>query len=164
VETMTHYMQLLSTNQPWHLPAFMALPVIMAETVAITELFILFRSDTSTPLSPLRRVNQVVGTILGIYFLGVFVYLLFTAAIPLTVNGGWRGPGDVIAVGFYLAGVIPLFGIALLELGAIARRKSARGKMLVHASFVGLFLGVAHIAMIFGMLDPNLLMPTMAGL
>ena len=40
---MTHYMELLATNQPWHLILFMAVPVILAETVAITELFILLR-------------------------------------------------------------------------------------------------------------------------
>ena len=39
---MTHYMELLAVNQPWNLILFMAIPVILAETVAITELFILF--------------------------------------------------------------------------------------------------------------------------
>jgi hypothetical protein len=158
-ETMTHYMQLLVTKQPWHLILFMAIPVIMAETVAITELFILFRGSVS---GRLRTVNKVVGTILGFYFLGVFIYLFKTAVIPLSTGGGWRGAADVIAVGFYLAGVIPLFGIALLEIGVVARKRTPRGKMLLHVSFVGVFLAVAHIAMIFGMLDPQLLMPDMA--
>ena len=35
---MTHYMALLADNQPWNLILFMAIPVILAETVAITEL------------------------------------------------------------------------------------------------------------------------------
>lgn len=30
---MTHYMELLATNQPWHLLIFMAVPVILAETI-----------------------------------------------------------------------------------------------------------------------------------
>ena len=33
---MTHYMALLADNQPWNLLFFMAVPVILAETVAIT--------------------------------------------------------------------------------------------------------------------------------
>ena len=34
--------------------------------------------------------------------------------------------------------------------------------MAIHAGFVGLFLVVAHVAMIFGMLDPTLLGSTPA--
>jgi len=39
---MTHYMQLLADNQPWNLMLFMAIPIVLAETLAITELYILF--------------------------------------------------------------------------------------------------------------------------
>jgi hypothetical protein len=35
---MTHYMELLAVNQPWNLILFMAIPVTLAETIAITEL------------------------------------------------------------------------------------------------------------------------------
>lgn len=158
---MTHYMELLATNQPWNLIIFMAIPVILAETVAISELFILFNRDTG---SGLRKLNKVAGIILGFYFLGVFLYLFKNAVIPLTVTGQWRGPADVLAVGFYLSGVIPLFGIALLEIGAIGRQRTEEKKMLLHATFVGIFLAVAHIAMIFGMLNPELLMSDMSNM
>uniref|UniRef100_UPI000429F533 DUF6803 family protein n=1 Tax=Carboxydothermus ferrireducens TaxID=54265 RepID=UPI000429F533 len=153
--TMTHYMELLATNQPWNLIIFMAIPVILAETVAITELFILFKRDTG---SGIRKLNKVAGIIGGFYFLGVFIYLFFNAVIPLTTKGGWRGIGDIIAVGFYLSGVVPLMGMALLELGAIYKNKTPEQKMFLHAVFVAIFLAVAHIAMIFGMLNPELLM------
>jgi hypothetical protein len=77
--------------------------------------------------------------------------------IPLTAGGQWRGPADVIAVGFYLLGLVPLLGISLLEVGVIARTQNEEGKLKIHASFVALFLVVAHIAMIFGMLSPAVL-------
>ena len=35
--SMTHYMGLVSINQPWNLLLFMAVPVILAETLAITD-------------------------------------------------------------------------------------------------------------------------------
>jgi len=155
VPNMTHYMELLATNQPWHLILFMAIPVILAETVAVTELFILFNRNLLS--SRLRMINRLAGTLVGIYFVGVFIYLLFKAVIPLTATGGWRGPADVIAVGFYLLGVVPLFGIALLELGALRRNGDVEGKLKLHATFVAVFLVVAHIAMIFGMLNPAVL-------
>ena len=53
---MTHYMELLADNQPWNLILFMAIPVILAETVAITELFILF-SRQKHGLT--KQLNQV---------------------------------------------------------------------------------------------------------
>ena len=155
---MTHYMELLASNQPWNLLIFMAVPVICAETLAITELIILFTRNMG---GKARVVSRVTGIFAGIYFLGVFAYLFFTAVIPLTTSGGWRGAADVIAVGFYLAGVIPFFGITLLELGLIGRGRDERNKLKLHAIFIGIFLVVAHIAMIFGMSNPNLMMMSM---
>ena len=151
---MTHYMELLAVNQPWNLILFMAVPVILAETVAITELFILLSRPTSGPLLQLNRAASIVG---GLYFCGVFVHLLTSAVIPLTAQGQWRGPADVIAVGAYLAGVIPLAGMALLDLRIIGRGLDAETRLKAHALMVALFLVVAHVAMIFGMLDPTLL-------
>ncbi|MBS1187017.1 MAG: permease [Burkholderiaceae bacterium] len=152
---MTHYMELLAVNQPWNLIIFMAIPVILAETVAITELFILFSKQYQGSLRTVNRVASIAG---GVYFTGVFIHLLFNAVIPLTVHGGWRGAADVIAVSSYLAGIVPLLGLALLDLGLIGRKLDAEGWRKRHTLFVAIFLVVAHVAMIFGMLDPNLLM------
>ncbi len=151
---MTHYMELLAANQPWNLIIFMAIPVILAETVAITELYILYTRDLK---GNIRKLNKIAGIIAGFYFLVVFLHLLSKAVIPITVAGEWRTIIDVIAVSFYLLGVVPLLGIALLDIGAIWRKHSDEWKLGVHAIFVAIFLVVAHIAMIFGMLSPGLL-------
>ena len=151
---MTHYMELLAANQPWNLILFMAIPVILAETVAITELFILFSRRFDGPLRLINRSASILG---GLYFTGIFVHLMFTAAIPLTLNDGWRGPADIIAVGAYLAGIVPLLGLALLDLGITGRGLDDEQRLKQHALWVAVFLVVAHVAMIFGMLDPSLL-------
>jgi hypothetical protein len=151
---MTHYMGLLAENQPWNLIMFMAIPVILAETVAITELYLLF---TRKLQGTVRDINRWASILVGIYFTGVFIYLMKTAVIPLTTSGGWRGIADVLAVGFYLSGIVPLLGLALLELGFIGKGEDAEGKLRIHASLVALFLVVAHVAMIFGMLNPEIL-------
>ena len=150
---MTHYMGLLAANQPWNLLLFMAVPVILAETLAITELALLFTSDSPTVV---HQLNRWAGLVAGVWFTGIVAYLLVNAAIPLTTDGGWRGTGDLLAVGSYLLGIVPLAGITLIELGVLGRG-SARERAKLHAIFVGIFLVVAHIAMIFGMLDPSLL-------
>ena len=80
---MTHYMELLAINQPWNLILFMAVPVILAETVAITELFILFRGKKSGYIGILNRIAAILG---GWYFLGVFAYLFTSAFLPLTLS------------------------------------------------------------------------------
>jgi len=147
---MTHYMQLLASNQPRNLLVFMAAPVILAETLAITELAILFLRK-ATP-SWVRTTSRVAGLMAGPIMLAIAAHLLMNAVVPLSVNGGWRGPADIIAVGFYLSGAIPLAGITLVELGLIGRTGTA---LKWHATFIAIFLAVAHIAMIFGMLAPN---------
>ncbi len=150
---MTHYMELLASNQPWNLLIFMAVPVILAETIAITELYILYtRKFDSTA----RKINRYSGIAVGIYFLGVFAYLIKNAVIPITASGEWRTAIDVIAVGFYLLGVIPLFGMTLLEFGIIGKKKDELWKLKIHSIFVAVFLIVAHIAMIAGMMNPDI--------
>lgn len=151
---MTHYMQLLADNQPWNLLLFMAIPVVLAETVAVTELFILLRRPGGGSLVAL---NRAAGIAAGAYFIGVFAHLMATAVVPLTSAGQWRGPADVIAVGFYLAGVLPLGAIALIDLRWIGARWSTETRLAAHALAVAAFLVVAHVAMIFGMLDPSVL-------
>jgi len=147
---MTHYMELLASNQPWNLIVFMAIPVILAETLVATEFFVVFRHLTS---GSLRKFNRWVGIILGFYFAYIFLKLVITVVPSIE----WRGWVDVVAVGFYLSGVVPLFTIALLELGAVGRGLDESGKMKAHFIALTVFLVVAHIAMIFGMVNPEIL-------
>ena len=148
---MTHYMELLSSFTNWLI--FMAVPVILAETLAITEFYILY-NDAHTGV--VRAINRAAGVLVGVYFAAVFVYLFFTAVVPLTQTGQWRGWIDMLAVGSYLAGVIPLGGIALLELGVIFSSRTPRQKLAIHAGLISLFLVVGHVAMVAGMVDPRL--------
>jgi hypothetical protein len=151
--SVTHYMGLLGANQPWNLIVFMALPVILAETLAITELVLLFSKN---PPAYVRSLSRWAGLVVGPLMVGIGVYLLKNAVIPLTTGAGWRGAADVIAVLAYLLGAVPLIGITLVELGVIGRSSEREARKL-HVTFVGFFLVVAHVAMIVGMLDPTVL-------
>ena len=148
--TITHYMGLLMDNQPWNLFIFMAIPVILAETLTVSEFFVIFRRLYD---GKLREFNRWVGTVLGIYFLGVFLYLM-----AFVVPGiAWRGIIDVFSVGFYLSGVIFLFGITLTEMKIIGKKYDNEKRMQLHFILLAGFLVVAHIAMIFGMANPTLI-------
>ena len=146
---MTHYMELLATNQPWNLIIFMAIPVILAEALTATEFLVLFKKEYHDKLRPF---NRIIGIALGIYFTSTFIYLI-TNVYP---NIQWRSIGDFIAVNSYLSGVIFLAGIALLELGFIARNASEEKKEFYHVILLIGFLVVAHVAMIFGMVNPSI--------
>jgi len=150
---MTHYMQLLADNQPWNLLIFMAIPIVLAETLAITELYILFTRKFDGFVYHLNRFS---GTTVGLYFIGIIAYLMTTAVLPITKNNEWRTVIDVIAVGSYLIGGLPLIWIALQEFGFVNKALDQMGKLKIHAICVALFLVFGHIAMIAGMLDPSL--------
>lgn len=151
---MTHYMELLATNQPWNLLIFMAVPIILAETLAITELYLLF---TRKFTGWVHSLNRATGITVGLYFIGVIIYLMNTAVLPITKAGEWRTIIDIVAVGSYLIGGLPLIYIALQELGWVNASASQNDKLKAHAICVALFLVFGHIAMISGMLDPSLL-------
>ncbi|WP_215304604.1 DUF6803 family protein [Polynucleobacter sp. AP-Elch-400A-B2] len=151
---MTHYMELLADNQPWNLLIFMAIPIVLAETLAITELYILFTRKFD---GFVYHLNRFAGTTVGLYFIGVIAYLMTTAVLPITKNNEWRTAIDVIAVASYLVGGLPLIWIALQEFGFVNKALDQMGKLKIHAICVALFLVFGHIAMIAGMLDPALL-------
>lgn len=150
---MTHYMQLLADNQPWNLLIFMAIPVVLAETLAITELYLLFTRKLDGTVAALNRYT---GMLVGVYFIGVIVYLTKNAVLPLTTSGEWRTFIDVVAVLSYLISGLPLIWIALQEFGLVNKELAQDAKLKVHAICVALFLIFGHIAMIAGMTDPSL--------
>lgn len=148
---MTHYMELLAANQPWNLIIYMVIPVVLAEALVATEFFTVFLRGNNP--GGWKVANKVIGIVLGFYFLGIFLNLTITVVPHIT----WRGMADILAVGSYLSGVVPLFAIALLELGIIGKTKSSDEKMKFHFILLTVFLVVAHVAMIFGMVDPTIM-------
>ena len=148
---MTHYMELLAVNQPWNLILYMVIPVVMAEAMVATEFYTVFYRGEKA--GAWRTWNKWIGIVLGFYFLGIALQLS-TQVVPTIA---WRGAADIIAVFSYIAGVIPLFSIALLEMGMIGKGRSESEKMKLHFILLTVFLVVAHVAMVFGMLDPTVM-------
>lgn len=146
----TNYMDLLMANQPWNLIMYMAIPVILAEAIVATEFYTMFLGDKQK--SSWHTWNKVLSIIAGLYFFIIFVYFL-THVMP-TIQ--FRGIVDIIAVGFYLLGVIPLGAIALLEIGMWGKNLTSRQHLHRHFLWVVGFLVVSHIAMIFGMVNPQI--------
>jgi hypothetical protein len=147
-------MELLAVNQPWNLIIFMAIPIILAETLAITELYLLFTRKLD---GIVYYLNRFAGIAVGIYFVGIIYYIVNNAVIPITKAGEWRTVIDVIAVSTYLIAGLPLIWIALQELGLVNKSLDQMSKLKIHAICVALFLVFGHIAMIAGMVDPSIL-------
>ena len=146
---MTNYMELLMTNQPYNLIFFMVIPVALAEFLVATEFYSLYLKDS--PDSLWHSLNRFLGKIAGIYFAGVFLYLTIMV-VPHIV---WRGWVDIVAVVAYLCGVLPLLGITLLEFKVLGRNFTHRTRLQAHFLLLIFFLVVSHVAMVFGMVNPE---------
>ena len=144
---MTHYMELLSLNQPYNLILYMVIPMGLAELLVAMEFFTMYHMDSGKNAG-FKAISKFVGIVLGVYFTALVIY--FLAKIYPTIK--WRGYADVIAIYSYLIGVIPLLGIALLELNLIYKK----AKLKLHFCLLIFFLIVGHVAMIFGMVDPTI--------
>ena len=148
---MTHYMELLSLNQPYNLILYMVIPMGLAELLVAMEFFTMYHMDSGKNTG-FKAVSKFVGIVLGVYFTALVIY--FLAKIYPTIK--WRGYADIIAIYSYLIGVIPLLGIALLELNLIYKNASEKAKLKLHFCLLIFFLIVGHVAMIFGMVDPTI--------
>ena len=148
---MTHYMELLSLNQPYNLILYMVIPMGLAELLVAMEFFTMYHMDSGKNTG-FKAVSKFVGIVLGVYFTALMIY--FLAKIYPSIK--WRGYADVIAIYSYLIGVIPLLGIALLELNLIFKNASEKAKLKLHFCLLIFFLVVGHVAMIFGMVDPTI--------
>ena len=148
---MTHYMELLSLDQPYNLILYMVIPMGLAELLVAMEFFTMYHMDSGKNAS-FKAVSKFVGIVLGVYFTALVIY--FLAKIYPTIK--WRGYADIIAIYSYLIGVIPLLGIALLELNLIYKNASEKAKLKLHFCLLIFFLIVGHVAMIFGMVDPTI--------
>lgn len=146
---MTNYMELIMTNQPWNLIFFMAIPVILAESLVITEFYILWRGERSS--AGISSASKVLGIIIGIYFAFVVIYLSLNVLPALE----WRGLLDEIAVMSYLIGAVPLLGITLLEIGLVGKNLNDKARRQAHFLLLTVFLILSHLAMIFGMTEPQ---------
>ena len=149
----THYMDLLMQNSPWNLILFMAIPVVLAETIAITELLIPL---LSLKAELTKKINRVCGILAGVAFIGIILYLFPVVVLPIASNGEFRTWVDAVAIFSYLLAGIPMILLALLNLKLLFKRSEPKKQHIVRISLLAAFLVLSHIAMIFGMVDPTI--------
>lgn len=147
---MTHYMELLSLYEPWFLILFMLVPMVLAETILAAGAFSLLYKDSRS--EKWDSLSHVCGLILGVFFIVDTVYIV-TSYVP-TIQ--WRGPIDYISIWAYVLGVIPAVLILLQELGIIFKGLDTTAKIKKHIVLMILFVLFTHLAMVFGMADPQL--------
>lgn len=147
---MTHYMELLSLHEPWFLILFMLVPMVLAETILAAGAFSLLYKDSCS--EKWDSLSHVCGLILGVFFIVATVYIV-TSYVP-TIQ--WRGPIDYISIWAYVLGVIPAVLILLQELGIIFKGLDTTAKIKKHIVLMILFVLFTHLAMVFGMADPQL--------
>ena len=149
---VTHYMHMVSKWEPWGVILFMAIPIIFAETLTITELLVIFNKVEK---SRVRTVNKIAGILGGFYFSVISIYVFYTIVIPVTQTGTWNTWVDVVAMLSYVGGIVFLLPVALMEIKAICRHKTFEQKLKIRFYLLSGYLVVSHVAMIFGMISPK---------
>lgn len=151
--SMTHYMELLMQNSPYNLIFFMAVPVILAETAAITELLLL---TADKPSQTVKKLNKSACLASGLVFIVIDIYLLIAVVIPLTDQSLWRGIIDITALFGFLIGGLMMIGLALVSYHGFFKTMTENRRKKLTVLFLSAFLVLSHLAMIAGMADPQL--------
>lgn len=150
---MTQYMLLLMANSPYNLIFFMVVPMVIAETIAITEIVLLF---SSKPLLKVHSLNSICTFISGIVMLVLGFLFIKELVLPANEQNLWKGWIDYASALLFMAAVIPLVLMSLLQVNLIFRKANKRTKMAVKIVLLSIYLVTSHAAMVFGMLDPAL--------
>ena len=150
---MTQYMSLLMANSPYNLIFFMVVPMVIAETIAITEIVLLF---SSKPLLKVHSLNSICTFISGIVMLVLGFLFIKWLVLPANEQNLWKGWIDYASALLFMVAVIPLVLMSLLQVNLIFRKANKRTKMAVKIVLLSIYLVTSHAAMVFGMLDPAL--------
>lgn len=148
---MTQYMSLLMANSPYNLIFFMVVPMVIAETIAITEIVLLF---SSKPLLKVHSLNSICTFISGIVMLVLGFLFIKELVLPANEQNLWKGWIDYASALLFMAAVVPLVLMSLLQVNLIFRKANKRTKMAVKIVLLSIYLVTSHAAMVFGMLDP----------
>lgn len=150
---MTQYMSLLMANSPYNLIFFMVVPMVIAETIAITEIVLLF---SSKPLLKVHSLNSICTFISGIVMLVLGFLFIKWLVLPANEQNLWKGWIDYASALLFMVAVVPLVLMSLLQVNLIFRKANKRTKMAVKIVLLSIYLVTSHAAMVFGMLDPAL--------
>lgn len=150
---MTQYMSLLMANSPYNLIFFMVVPMVIAETIAITEIVLLF---SSKPLLKVHSLNSICTFISGIVMLVLGFLFIKELVLPANEQSLWKGWIDYASALLFMVAVVPLVLMSLLQVNLIFRKANKRTKMAVKIVLLSIYLVSSHAAMVFGMLDPAL--------
>ena len=150
---MTQYMSLLMANSPYNLIFFMVVPMVIAETIAITEIVVLF---SSKPLLKVHSLNSICTFISGIVMLVLGFLFIKELVLPANEQNLWKGWIDYASALLFMVAVVPLVLMSLLQINLIFRKANKRTKMAVKIVLLSIYLVTSHAAMVFGMLDPAL--------
>lgn len=150
---MTQYMSLLMDNSPYNLIFFMVVPMVIAETIAITEIVLLF---SSKPLLKVHSLNSICTFISGIVMLVLGFLFIKELVLPANEQNLWNGWIDYASALLFMVAVVPLVLMSFLQVNLIFRKANKRTKMAVKIVLLSIYLVTSHAAMVFGMLDPAL--------
>ncbi len=129
---MTQLLELL-TSGPEPLLLYFAIPVGFATVSSFSELFVLYKKETS---GPTKSINTVAGWLAA----GSFGWVAWQLTTMIWLKEQWRGPFDFLSMTAYIGCLFPLLGMAVSDLPWVKVRKRPERRLLIHAGFSALFV------------------------
>jgi len=136
---LTQLMELLTSNNPWNLILFFAIPLGAGTISGASELFVLYRKETH---GPLKTLNIASGWLAAGWFCWVSYTLLTTYWLP----DQWRNAFDFVSMTTYIGLLVPLLGMAIVDLPWVKIRKRPERRLAVHAGFSMIFRVMLFVA------------------
>jgi len=141
---MTHLLELLSQKGPEPLLLYFGIPLTFATVAAASELYVLYKKETH---GPTKTLNTVSGWLAA----GWFCWVTYQLVIQYWMDPSWRGPFDFVSMLSYTACVVPLLGMALVDLPWVRIRKRPERRLAYHAGFSALFVGLLFVSVMTAM-------------
>ena len=137
---MTQLLELLSRGGPEALLLYFGIPLAFATIAAATELYVLYKKETQ---GPTKTVNTVAGWLAA----GWFCWVAWELVTRFWLKGEWRSPVDFTSMTAYIACLLPLVGMAIADLPWVKVRKRPERRLLIHAGFSALFVGLLFVTL-----------------
>jgi len=136
---MTQLLELLTRGGPESLFLYFGIPLGFATIAAASELYVLYKKETH---GPTKTVNTVAGWIAA----GWFCWVAWELVTKFWLKDQWRGPVDFASMTTYIACLFPLIGMAVVDLPWVKVRKRPERRLLIHAGFSALFVGLLFVS------------------
>ena len=135
---MTQLLERLTASGPKSLLLEFAVPFAFATLAAASELFVLYRKETH---GVAKTLNTVTGWVAALWF----CWVAWDLVTSVWLKDSWRNIFDFVSMTAYIACLVPLLAMAILDLPGVKIRKRPERRLAIHAGFLAMLMVLLFI-------------------